>query len=140
MAPLVTRLNALQANLVIDANVFKACRENGVRCIIYASSVSVYPFEKQLGSGAIFKEDDATEHVNPEGGYGWSKFVGEIQLDMMPDVAVGVARIFHAYGENIYIKPDRSQVDFADYQSDTISERGIRRVGERSTAKMLRVH
>ena len=43
-------LNALQANLVIDANVFRACRENKINCIIYASSVSVYPFEKQLTS------------------------------------------------------------------------------------------
>ena len=103
-------LNALQANLVIDANVYKACRQNRVSCIIYASSVSVYPFEKQLGSEAIFKEEDATEHVNPEGGYGWSKFLGEVQLNMMSNVSVGIARIFHAYGENIYIKPDRSQV------------------------------
>ena len=28
----------------------------------------------------------------------------------MPDVSYGVARIFHAYGKNIYLKPDRSQV------------------------------
>ncbi|MDA4130238.1 MAG: NAD-dependent epimerase/dehydratase family protein [Thaumarchaeota archaeon] len=103
-------LDALQTNLVIDANVFKACRENKVNCIIYPSSVSVYPFEKQLGSEAIFKEDDATEYVAPEGGYGWSKYLGEVQLNMMPDVSVCIARIFHAYGENIYLKPDRSQV------------------------------
>ena len=104
-------LDALQANIVIDANVFRACRENNVGCVVYASSVSVYPFEKQLGSGAVFKEEDASEHVSPEGGYGWSKYLGEIQMDMMAEsVAVGNARIFHAYGENIYIKPDRSQV------------------------------
>jgi len=103
-------LAALQANLVIDANVFKACRENRVGCIIYASSVSVYPFEQQLGAGAVFKEDDAMFHVNPEGGYGWSKFLGEVQLNMMQDTSVGIARIFHAYGENIYIRPNRSQV------------------------------
>ncbi len=103
-------LAALQANLVIDANVFKACQEHKVRTIIYASSVSVYPFEKQLGTDAVFKEEDATQFVNPEGGYGWSKYLGEVQLNLMPDVSVGIARIFHAYGENIYIKPDRSQV------------------------------
>ena len=74
-------LDALQANLVIDTNVFRACRENRINCIIYASSVSVYPFESQLTGEAVFKEDDATEHVNPEGGYGWSKFLGEVQLE-----------------------------------------------------------
>ncbi|MGA2873926.1 MAG: NAD-dependent epimerase/dehydratase family protein [Nitrososphaerales archaeon] len=103
-------LDALQANLVIDANVFRACRVNRINCIIYASSVSVYPFEKQLTSEAVFKEDDATEHVNPEGGYGWSKYLGEVQLNMMTDVSIGIARIFHAYGKNIYLKPDRNQV------------------------------
>jgi len=103
-------LDALQANLVIDANVFKACRENRVGRIIYASSVSVYPFEKQLGGDAIFKEQEAMEHASPEGGYGWSKFLGEVQLNMLSEVSVGIARIFHAYGENIYLKPDRSQV------------------------------
>src|SRR5271155_1874344 len=32
-------LAAMQSNLVIDANVFKACLENGARNLIYASSV-----------------------------------------------------------------------------------------------------
>ncbi|HVB12098.1 MAG TPA: NAD-dependent epimerase/dehydratase family protein [Nitrososphaerales archaeon] len=103
-------MDALQANLVIDTNVFRACRENQVNCVIYASSVSVYPFERQLAGGAVFKEEDATDRVNPEGGYGWSKFLGEVQLSMMKDVSIGIARIFHAYGKNIYLKPDRSQV------------------------------
>jgi nucleoside-diphosphate-sugar epimerase len=103
-------LAALQSNLTIDTNVFKACLEVGVRCIIYASSVSVYPFDRQLGTATQFKEDDAQETVNPEGGYGWSKYVGEKQLALMPDIAYGVARIFHAYGKNIYLRPDRSQV------------------------------
>jgi GDP-D-mannose 3', 5'-epimerase len=103
-------LNALQANLVIDANVFRACRESKVSCIIYASSVSVYPFDRQLTREAVFKEEDANDHVNPEGGYGWSKFLGEVQLSMFTDVSIGIARIFHAYGSNIYLKPDRSQV------------------------------
>ena len=103
-------LAALQSNIVIDANVFRACVENRVSSVIYASSVSVYPFDKQQGSNVKFKEDDAEERVNPEGGYGWSKYIAEKQLALMPGVASGVARIFHAYGRNIYLKPDRSQV------------------------------
>jgi nucleoside-diphosphate-sugar epimerase len=103
-------LAALQANLVIDANVFRACLESGVRRVVYASSVSVYPFDQQLGSNVRFKEEDAEERVNPEGGYGWSKCIGERQLALMPNTACGIARIFHAYGRNIYLRPDRSQV------------------------------
>ena len=103
-------LAALQSNLIIDANVFKACLEAGVRTVIFASSVSVYPIDEQLGSYVQFKEEDSERRVNPEGGYGWAKYVAEKQLSLMPDVSYGIARIFHAYGRNIYLKPDRSQV------------------------------
>lgn len=104
-----SELAALQANLVIDANVFRSCAENGVGSVVYASSVSVYPFDQQMGSHVRFRESD-TERVNPEGGYGWSKYIGERQLGLMRGVNSGVARIFHAYGRNIYLAPDRSQV------------------------------
>jgi GDP-D-mannose 3',5'-epimerase len=103
-------LATLQANMVIDANVFRACTELGVGRVIYASSVSVYPFDRQLGSHVRFREEDAEKKVNPEGGYGWSKYIAEKQLSMMEEVGHGVARIFHAYGKNIYLRPDRSQV------------------------------
>jgi nucleoside-diphosphate-sugar epimerase len=103
-------LAAMQANLVIDTNVFRACLEAGTSTIIYASSVSVYPFDQQLGQRIQFREQDAETKVNPEGGYGWSKYLAEKQLAYMPEVRSGVARIFHAYGKNIYLKPDRSQV------------------------------
>jgi GDP-D-mannose 3', 5'-epimerase len=103
-------LAALQANLAIDVNVFRSCLENGVKRVIYASSVSVYPADEQMGSHVNFKEEDSERKVNPEGGYGWSKYVAEKQLSMMPGVASGVARVFHAYGENIYLRSDRSQV------------------------------
>ena len=103
-------LAALQANLVIDANVLRACMDNNVRSVIYASSVSVYPFDEQAGSHVQFREEDAERRLNPEGGYGWSKYMGEKQLSLMPDTAFGIARIFHAYGTNIYLRPDRSQV------------------------------
>jgi nucleoside-diphosphate-sugar epimerase len=103
-------LAAMQANLLIDTNVFRACLEAGVTTIIYASSVSVYPFDQQQGQRVQFREKDSDSKVNPEGGYGWSKYLAEKQLAYMPEVASGVARIFHAYGKNIYLRPDRSQV------------------------------
>jgi len=103
-------LAALQSNLVIDSNVLRACLENNIETIIFASSVSVYPFDEQLGPDARFKEEDSERRVNPEGGYGWAKYIAEKQLSLMPDTVYGIARIFHAYGKNIYLKPDRSQV------------------------------
>jgi GDP-D-mannose 3', 5'-epimerase len=107
---MASELSAMQSNMVIDANVFRACVEDGVSSVIYASSVSVYPFDKQLGQDVRFKEEDAEESVNPEGGYGWSKYLAEKQLSYMQGISSGIARIFHAYGANIYLRPDRSQV------------------------------
>lgn len=86
-------LKTLQDNLRIDANVFQLCRDNNVKKIIYASSVAVYPTDKM-----VFKEDDF-DFTNPDGSYGWAKAMGEYQLSLMPDVQVGIARIFNVYGE-----------------------------------------
>jgi GDP-D-mannose 3',5'-epimerase len=91
-------LEALQSNLAIDVNVFRACREVGVKKIVYASSVSVYPIDRQQRRGAVFREEDIYP-INPEGGYGWAKLMGEIQLGMMEECKSAAARIFNAYGE-----------------------------------------
>lgn len=102
-------LAAMQTNITIDTNVLRACVENGVRCVIYASSVSVYSYKDQLTSNAVFKEEDADRNVDPEGGYGWAKYIGEQQL-RLSDMKVGIARIFHAYGPNIDLSDSRAQV------------------------------
>lgn len=97
-------LKALQENLVIDANVFRACLENKVKKIIYASSVSVYPIDIQKASGIVLSED--ISYIDPEGGYGWAKLVGEIALGWTKDIKIGIARIFNIYGENEYMGRD----------------------------------
>ena len=93
----LAELDALQSNLAIDANVLRAAKESGVSKIVYASSVSVYPIKEQTKLNARFREED-TEPIDPEGGYGWAKLVGEIQLAMM-GIKAAAARIFNAYGE-----------------------------------------
>ena len=102
--------SALWNNLAIDTNLIRAGVENRVKTIIYASSVSVYPKSEQMGQKVAFKEEDSERVVDPEGGYGWAKYVAERQLAVLPDIKVGIARVFHAYGPNIYLKEDRSQV------------------------------
>ena len=92
-------LEALQSNLIIDANVFRACLQNGVKKLTYASSVAVYPIENQDKSEATFSEKSLS-HYNPEGGYGWAKLMGEIQLSWTEGMEIGIARIFNIYGEN----------------------------------------
>ncbi|MFC2039438.1 NAD-dependent epimerase/dehydratase family protein [Chloroflexota bacterium] len=92
-------LAALQTNLAIDVNVFRACLEHGVRRIIYASSVSVYPIAPQQCLGAVLSEDDLSR-FDPEGGYGWAKLLGEMQLSWMKELDISIARVFNVYGEN----------------------------------------
>lgn len=93
-------LTTLQTNLIIDANVFKACLESNVTKIIYASSISVYPIETQRHFNAVFSEDNI-QPISPEGGYGWAKFIAEVELSWMQNIDVGIARIFNIYGENV---------------------------------------
>ena len=99
-------LVALQENLAIDANVFRACLEQGVKKLVYASSVAVYSMGSQFGHNAVFKENalDLSQNqitaFSPDGGYGWSKLMGEIQLNWTKSLAIGIARIFNTYGVN----------------------------------------
>jgi GDP-D-mannose 3', 5'-epimerase len=95
-------LQALQTNLAIDANVFRACLESNVGKLVYASSSAVYPIDMQQQADVVLAPD-ALRYYNPEGGYGWSKLMGEIQLGWMPSVAIGIARIFNCYGENLHL-------------------------------------
>jgi len=95
-------LLALQTNLAIDANVFRACLENNVKKLVFASSSAVYPIDMQQQADVVLSPD-SLRYYNPEGGYGWSKLLGEIQLGWMPAVASGIARIFNCYGENLHL-------------------------------------
>lgn len=88
-------LSTMQANIVIDANVFRACLEAKVKRIIYTSSCAVYPMRRQQFLGTIFSEEDS-KIVEPDGGYGWSKVIGENQLSFMQNV--GIIRPFNIYG------------------------------------------
>lgn len=95
----VAELMALQTNLAIDANVFKACMEKQVKKIVYASSIAVYPIDEQDSPNVILSEDNV-RHINPEGGYGWAKLLGEIELGWIKGVDIGIGRLFNIYGEN----------------------------------------
>jgi len=99
-------LEALQANLTIDTNVFRACVANGVKRVVYASSVAVYSMDPQAGENVVLSEAELElvghypQGSQPDGGYGWAKLLGEIQLNWTNSLDVGIARIFNIYGEN----------------------------------------
>lgn len=104
-------LVTLQANLAIDANIFRACLEKGVKKLVYASSCAVYDMSRQLTSGTVFRESEMQFSssftpeippgiVNPDGGYGWSKLMGELQLNWTKSLDIGIARMYTIYGIN----------------------------------------
>jgi len=106
-------LLTIQENLAIDANVFRACLEKNIKKIIYPSSSAVYPLDKQYSFGTVFSEDDFSldskkqdqrfkfrMSINPDGGYGLAKILAEIQLNLIKNTKIGIARLFNVYGEN----------------------------------------
>lgn len=101
-----SELEALQANLMIDANVFQACVANGVKRLVYASSVAVYSMDSQSREDVVLAEHEMEllgaypKGFQPDGGYGWAKLMAEIQLNWTGSLDVGIARIFNIYGEN----------------------------------------
>lgn len=101
----LNELDALQTNLVIDSNVFKACIQNHVKRLVYASSAAVYPIDLQQAPNVTLSETDLN-NFKPDGGYGWAKLIGEIQLGWMKNIDIGVARIFNVYGQNSSVKDD----------------------------------
>jgi len=108
-----SELTAWRENLLIDSSVFKACQECGVKKVIYASSSATYPTEKQYLPGTILSEKDLVLdlqakdpkflfdlRVNPDGGYGFAKLLGEMQLNLSTGFRSAMARIFNVYGIN----------------------------------------
>lgn len=114
-------LIALQSNLAIDANIFRACQEQGVKKLVYASSCAVYAMDNQFTGGTVlsetelqfspsFKPESSPGNLNPDGGYGWSKLMGELQLCWTRGMDIGIARIFNIFGINEPLQEGKSHV------------------------------
>lgn len=96
------------ANLAIDNNVFSAAAKNGIKFMVHASSACAYPITLQdrEASRNLLSEDQASmekpELSFADGVYGWTKLIGEFQLqNHCSDHGMRgrSARIFTAYGE-----------------------------------------
>lgn len=101
-------------NLVIDYNVFEACRQNDVKKVVYTSSACVYPTNLQEEDYALLSEEDAYKHgANPDGDYGWTKVVGEQMAMSLSDqfnFPIAIVRPFNPYGPRESFDPDDSHV------------------------------
>jgi nucleoside-diphosphate-sugar epimerase len=95
-------------NLAIDNNVFSAAVKSGVSIMIHASSACAYPInlqEVETNRHLLSENEasmDAPDKSFADGVYGWTKLIGEYQLQnhCSSDGMKGrSARIFTSYGE-----------------------------------------
>jgi GDP-D-mannose 3',5'-epimerase len=88
-------------NILINANMLEASRQNGVNRFLFSSSACVYAQSKQQSADVIsLKEEDAYP-ADPESGYGWEKLFAEelckyYRHDYRLDTRV--VRFHNAYG------------------------------------------
>ena len=97
----------ISANFAIDNNVFSAVGKN-CKMIVHASSACAYPTDLQVSESILqqLAENQASMKQSaecfPDGLYGWTKLMGEYQLEHQVSKSTTrgrSARIFTAYGE-----------------------------------------
>jgi nucleoside-diphosphate-sugar epimerase len=96
------------ANFAIDNNVFSAAISNNVLSIVHASSACAYPIDLQESETELnllsehFGSMKKSETCFADGVYGWTKLIGEYQLEnhvLGTGTKGRSARIFTAYGD-----------------------------------------
>lgn len=93
-------------SLAINHNVIEEACNVGVDRIHYSSSACVYPIslQSEYDSSYLLKEEDTFKDgwANCDGEYGWSKFMGELELlafHKQYDLKCSISRYVTAYGE-----------------------------------------
>jgi nucleoside-diphosphate-sugar epimerase len=94
---------ACAGNLVLDGVVFRACRDAGVRKVVFASSGCVYPNHLQTDpSKTLFlSENMVGPPYDADNMYGWAKLMGEMTLKAYAergDMQAASCRYFTVYG------------------------------------------
>lgn len=90
-------------NLALDGLVFRACHENGVDKVVFASTGCVYPTELQQDPDAEVRlvESMVAPPYSADNIYGWSKLMAELTLQAYHKehgMKSAICRHFTAYG------------------------------------------
>lgn len=91
-------------NLILDGQVFLACKNGSVEKIVYASSACVYPnyIQRDPHQLLYLSEEMVGPPYEADNPYGWAKLMGEITLStyVKEQLLKGVSlRYFTVYGE-----------------------------------------
>src|SRR5579863_4184276 len=73
---------ACGTNLILDGQLFRVCRENGVEKVVFASSGCIYPNLLQTDPNQILylTKDMAGPPYDADNLYGWAKLMAELTL------------------------------------------------------------
>ena len=90
-------------NFILDGLLFKACLENKVEKIFYASSGCVYPnfLQNEKNKKIYLKESNVKPPYDADNLYGWAKLMGELTLKQYyKDYGLksAIGRFFTVYG------------------------------------------
>ena len=102
-----------RTNLLINSNLTKAIYESRPNRYIYVGTACSFPKKLQLSvsSKPLVEEDQFP--AEPESGYGWSKLMGEFELELatkLNKIEGGTIRLHNVYGPPCEISEEKSQV------------------------------
>jgi GDP-D-mannose 3',5'-epimerase len=93
--------NIARNNILINAHMLDASRQNGVKRFLFSSSACVYAQSKQKNADVLpLREEDAYP-ADPEPGYGWEKLFAEELCKYYShdyDLSTRVVRFHNVYG------------------------------------------
>lgn len=102
-----------RSNMIINSNIFSACQEANIPNVIYLGTACSYPKKVQMKTGGKPLVEDQVYPADPESAYGWSKLLGEYELQLLSRYSafeIGILRLHNVYGPNSIIAKQRSQV------------------------------
>ncbi len=106
-------LFVFRQNLLINSNILEASINNKVKKFLYVGTACSYPLEKQNTIGSKPLKESDIYPANPESGYGWSKLMGEFELELatkLNKIEGGTIRLHNVYGPPCEISEEKSQV------------------------------
>jgi nucleoside-diphosphate-sugar epimerase len=108
------QLFLFRKNIQINSNIFHAAKITGVNKILYLGSVCSHPADKQNSPNSPPLKEEEVYPANPESAYGWSKLMGEYELELLhkenPKIDISILRLHNVYGPFCDVNRKTSQV------------------------------